>query len=202
MIVPTAGVEGAPGAVLMTTLAEAADVHPEASVTVKLYVAAASPMMVVLAPEPATAPGLIVQLPAGSPLRTTLPVGSEQVGWVTVPVVGAAGGSGCVLIITSADAAEIQPAAFVTVKLYVPVASPVIVVLIPVPAIPPGLIVHVPAGRLFNITLPVAIVQVGWLIVPTVGAEGVDGCVLMTTRPGDVRYGVAQNVEIRASIGK
>jgi hypothetical protein len=64
----------------MTTLADAGEVHPAALVTVKLYVAGESPIIVVLAPDPVTAPGLIVQLPAGKPLNTTLPVATAQVG--------------------------------------------------------------------------------------------------------------------------
>jgi len=54
------------------------------------------------------------------------------------------------------------------------------VVLTPVPAIAPGLIVQFPAGSPFNTTLPVATEQVGCVIVPTTGAEGVTGCGLMT----------------------
>ena len=46
------------------------------------------------------------------------------------------------------------------------------VVLVPVPLIAPGLMVHVPVGRPLKITLPVAVEQVGWLMVPVVGAEG------------------------------
>ena len=71
--------------------------------------------MVVVAPEPAMAPGLIVQLPEGKPLNTTLPVANEQVGWVMVPTVGAAGVGGCALITTLAEAGELHPAALVTV---------------------------------------------------------------------------------------
>ena len=51
----------------------------------------------------------------------------------------------------------------------------------PVPEMLPGLIVQVPAGKPFRITLPVATVQVGWVIVPTIGAVGVAGCALITT---------------------
>ena len=51
----------------------------------------------------------------------------------------------------------------------------------PVPEMLPGLIVQVPAGKPFRITLPVATVQVGWVMVPTVGAVGVVGCALITT---------------------
>ena len=55
------------------------------------------------------------------------------------------------------------------------------VVLAVLPVIPPGLIVQFPAGNPFNTTDPVATVQVGWVIVPTVGAVGVGGCALITT---------------------
>ena len=60
------------------------------------------------------------------------------------------------------------------------------VVLVPVPVFvaPPGLVVtvHVPvAGKPFNTTLPVATVQVGFVIVPAIGAVGVEGCALITT---------------------
>jgi hypothetical protein len=75
----------------MTTLADVGDVHPEAFVTVKLYVAGESPVIVVLAPDPVTVPGLIVQFPEGKLSRTTLPVDKAQVGWVIVPAIGVAG---------------------------------------------------------------------------------------------------------------
>ena len=55
-----------------------------------------------------------------------------------------------------------------------------IVVEEPVPVIPPGLMVQLPAGKLFNTTDPVATVQVGWVMVPTVGAAGVTGASLIT----------------------
>jgi hypothetical protein len=50
--------------------------------------------------------------------------------------------------------------------------------------VPPGVRVrvHVPdAGKPLNATLPVGVVQVGWVRVPTVGAPGVTGCALITT---------------------
>ena len=71
--------------------------------------------MVVLAVFPVIAPGLMVQLPDGKPLNTTLPVDTEQVGCVIVPTTGAVGVTSCALMTTSADAAEIHPAALVTV---------------------------------------------------------------------------------------
>jgi len=57
------------------------------------------------------------------------------------------------------------------------------VVVAPVPAIDPGLIVQVPvAGRPFNTTLPVGSAhEAGWVIVPINGAVGATGAALMTT---------------------
>ena len=84
------------------------------------------------------------------------------------------------MITTLAEAAEIHPEALVTVKVYVPAASNEIVELVPVPVEvdPPGerVRVHVPlAGNPLKTTLPVAKVQLGCVIVPTVGAVGADG---------------------------
>jgi len=47
---------------------------------------------------PGIAPGFIVQLPAGNPLNTTEPEGTAQVGWVIVPITGAAGGELIVIV--------------------------------------------------------------------------------------------------------
>ena len=54
------------------------------------------------------------------------------------------------------------------------------VVLVPVPLVmaPPGLAIRVQvpdSGSPFRVTLPVARLQVGWIMVPTVGAVGVAG---------------------------
>ena len=65
--------------------------------------------MVLLEPDPVIAPGFIVQVPEGNPFNTTLPVARAQVGCVIVPMVGADGVTGCGLIITLAEAAEVQP---------------------------------------------------------------------------------------------
>jgi len=137
-------------------LAVAGDMQPNEFVTVKAYVPAAIPDMILLAPVPTIAPGLIIQFPAGKPFNTTLPVDIAQVGCVIAPKVGAKGVGGWLSIITFIDANEIQPTPLLTVKVYVPVAKPDIVVLVPDPEIAPGLIVQLPAGNPVNKTLPVA----------------------------------------------
>ena len=81
---------------------------------------AARPEIVVLIPVPfvVTAPGLRVNVHVpleGNPFNTTLPVATAQVGWVMVPITGAAGVAGCVFIATSPEAADIQPEELVTV---------------------------------------------------------------------------------------
>ena len=82
---------GPTGGSLITIFADAGDVHPGATPTVKLYVPGTSPETVVLVPVPVIAPGLMVQLPAGKPFNITLPVCTAQVGWVMVPAIGAVG---------------------------------------------------------------------------------------------------------------
>jgi hypothetical protein len=77
-----------------------------------------------------------------------------------------------------AEVKEIQPDALVTVKVYDPEIKPETVVLVPVPfvVIAPGLRVSVQvpvAGNPLRTTLPVETVQVGWVIVPTTGTDGV-----------------------------
>ena len=56
------------------------------------------------------------------------------------------------------------------------------VVLVPVPAILPGLMVHVPvAGSPLNTTLPVGAVHVvGCVIVPIIGVAGIPGAAFIT----------------------
>jgi hypothetical protein len=77
------------------------------------------------------------------------------------PIVGAVGVSGCGLITTLLVGNDEHPLALLAVKLYVPAANPVKVLLAEVPVTPPGLIVQLPTGKLLSITLPVARVQVG-----------------------------------------
>ena len=115
--------------------------------------------MVVLIPFPVIPPGLIVHVPVkGIPFNSTLPVGDEhEEGCVIAPTIGAVGAAGAMCIITSADARDIHPDAPVTLKLYVPGLRFEMVTLVPLPAIAPGLIIHIPVeGRPFNTTLPVA----------------------------------------------
>ena len=96
VMVPVTGGVGVEGWALITTLADEGEVHPASVVTVKVYVPGFSPVTVVLVPVPVviTPSGLLfnVHVPvAGNPFRITLPVGIRQVGWVLVPIDGAAG---------------------------------------------------------------------------------------------------------------
>ena len=134
---------------------------------------------------PVMFPGLIVQLPAGRPFSTTDAVGDAHVGCVTVPRTGVVGVTGGVLITTSAVAVDVQPAALVTVKLYVPAARPVIVLVAPVPVMLPGLIVQLPAGRPFSITEPVGVAHVGCVMPPTTGVAGAAGAAFTVTGVAD-----------------
>jgi len=134
-----------------------------------------NPVIVVLVVDPVIPPGLMVQLPAGNPLSATLPVSTEQVGCVIIPMTGATGVAGNGFTTALTDANEIHPAAFVTVKLYVFGTNPAIVVLVVDPVIPPGLMVQLPAGNPLSATLPVATEQVGCVIIPTTGEVGVAG---------------------------
>lgn len=128
-----------------------------------------------------------VQLPvAGNPLSDMLPVARAHVGCVMVPITGAEGVTGCILITKLLDVPEVQPSELVTVYVYAPGANPEMVVIIPVPLVvtPPGLRVSVqvpPEGKPFSTTLPVPTEQVGWVMVPITGAAGVTGCPLITT---------------------
>ena len=81
----------------------------------------------------------------------------------------------CEVITTFPLADDTQPEEFVTVKLYVPATKPETVVLLPVPVIAPGFNVQFPDGNPLNTTEPVEVEHVGCVIVPTVGAVGVEG---------------------------
>lgn len=113
-MVPTAGAAGVAGWLLITTFTEGEEVQPKLFVTVKLNVPDESPEIVVLPVLPEIPPGLIVQFPDGKPLKTTLPVETVQVGWVTLPTTGA---GGITAVITTAGlGAEVHPEEFVTVN--------------------------------------------------------------------------------------
>jgi uncharacterized membrane protein YeaQ/YmgE (transglycosylase-associated protein family) len=138
---------------------------------------------------------------AGKPFSPTVPVGTaHEEGWVTVTTTGAVGATGGALIITSAEGFDIHPAAEVTLKLYVPGIRFKMVVLVPVPVIAPGLIVHAPvAGRPFSTTLPVvAEHEAGCVMVPTTGAVGAAGGSLIITSADafDIHPGSLQIVKL------
>jgi hypothetical protein len=93
---------------------------------------------------------------------------------VIVPTTGGVGVAGWALMTTLIEATDVQFAGLaVTVKLYVPGRRLLIVVLVVEPVIEPGFIVQFPEGNPLNTTLPVDEIQVGCVIVPTVGAAGV-----------------------------
>ena len=108
-----------------------------------------------------------------------LPSVAEHVPGFTVVPRTIAGTAGPALITTLALAADVQPVAVsVIVKLCVVEAvRPVIVAVVPVPAIAPGLMVHAPDGKPLKATLPVEVAHVGWVIAPAVGAAGAPGSV-------------------------
>jgi hypothetical protein len=83
-------------------------------------------------------------------------------------------------IVTGADSIEVQPAELVTVKVKTPPARFDIVLLVPVPVVvaAPGnrVITQVPVdGKPLKTTLPVGTANVGCVIVPITGAEGLRG---------------------------
>jgi hypothetical protein len=183
---------GTPGVEIVTG-ADSTEVQPAELVTVKVNIPPARFDIVRLVPVPVVvaAPGkrVITQVPVdGNPLKTTLPVGRANVGWVIVPITGAEGVIGCAGITTFAEGTDKQPSEVVTVKLYDPVKRPVKVELVPVPVVDtvPGYLINVQVpveGKPARTALPVARVQVGDVIVPTRGAEGIEGCVFIATFP-------------------
>lgn len=157
--------------------------------------------MVVFIPAPVSvAPGFLdkVHIPvAGNPDNETVPVGVSQVGWIIFPTIGADGVSGAALIVIFAVGDEVQPTAFETVKLKVPDARPVTVLLVPVPlmVIPPGFLVNVQApvpGNPDIMTLPVAVEQVGWVKVPIIGIAGTTGAALIAKFAEDKHVGLME----------
>jgi hypothetical protein len=139
--------------------------------------------MFVPVPVVITVPGYLtsVHVPAdGKPENNTPPVDKIHVGGVIVPTVGDGGIGGCGFITTLPEAADVQPTEFVTVKVCVPDGRGETVAEDPVPEIvtPPGLLVSVhdpEAGNPLRTTLPVEVAQVGWVMLPTTGADGAEG---------------------------
>jgi hypothetical protein len=179
-VINTVGIPG----VAMVTEFDSVEVQPVEFVTLNVKTPPGRFDIVLLVPVPAvvTAPGnrVITHDPDGNPFSTTLPEGIVSVGWVIIPITGAAGMAGGTGIITFNDGPDKQPSAVVTVKLKVPGMRPAIVVLVPVPVvlIVPGyrIIVQLPvAGNPVRTTLPVGNAHVRAVIVPTIGAGGIDG---------------------------
>ena len=86
VIAPTIGAVGAPDAAPIIALPDAGEVHPDAFVTVKVYVVpAVSPLTVAVVPVPVcdipAGDDVNVHVPAdGKPLNVTLPVAVAHVG--------------------------------------------------------------------------------------------------------------------------
>lgn len=183
------------GTALIFTMTDGRELQPEALATEKLKVPpASSPAIVVLVPVPvAVVPSgdlVIVQVPvSGKPLNITLPVSPVFAGWVINPTTGADGDAGLVLMVTADEDADSHPKSLVTINVYVPAASPDTVLLVPDPEnVPPGVLFksQVPdEGRPLKTTLPEATAQVGCVIAPTTGADGVGGCASITTLAED-----------------
>ena len=76
----------------MTALPDAGEIQPLEPVTVNVYVPGNMPENVVDEPVPvAVAPpgvAVTVHVPEGNPLKATLPVATEHVGWVITPTTG------------------------------------------------------------------------------------------------------------------
>lgn len=109
------GAAGVTGCGSIIILDAAGEIHPDELVTVNEVLPEVSPVIILVNPVPAIAPGLMVQFPRGKSLNSTLPVAIAQVGCVIIPVVGAVGVRGCELTIMLADVEEVHPAALVTV---------------------------------------------------------------------------------------
>ena len=74
--------------------------------------------VLVVVPVVVIPPGIRVRVhePVGNPLKLTLPVATEQVGWVIPPMPGAFGVGGGALITAGNEGAEVQPSELLTVK--------------------------------------------------------------------------------------
>ena len=103
------------------------------------------------------------------------------------------------MITTLALATEIHPVdASVIVKLWVvDIAKPVSVVVAPLPPIAPGFIVQAPAGNPLKATLPVGVVQVGCVMVPTMGVAVVGNALMVTLALAVETHPVAVDVTVK-----
>ena len=96
---------------------------------------------------------------------------------VAAPTAGAAGSEDIATTFTTPDSGDLHPVAAATEKVYDPAASPVIVVLVPVPVevVPSGILVSVQipvAGKLLSTTEPSDLSHVVPVIAPTRGSVG------------------------------
>ena len=66
----------------------------------------------------------------------------------------------------------------------------------PLPAIDPGFIVQAPAGNPLKATLPVGVVQVGWVMVPTIGTAALGTALMTTLADADEIHPVAVSVTV------
>jgi hypothetical protein len=96
-------------------------------------------VVVVPLPDVITPPGvrIIIQSPEeGNPFNTTLPIEMKQVGWVIVPIVGAAGVALTVTVVEAAADGPLHPFAItLTVAMPEKAGDHVTVPVVPVPEI-------------------------------------------------------------------
>jgi len=185
------GATGIGGWGFIVTGEDAGEIHPFDPVTVKVQVPGdiackviPEPLPVIIIPS-----GFLVsvQVPVvGNPLSVTLPEDITHVGWVIAIMIGAEGAPGPVLIVTPVEEGDEQPSEFITVKKYVPGGTEEMVAELPVPGCltlsGERTTVHEPGdGNPERITVPVGTAQVGCVIVPITGADGLGGGELMVT---------------------
>ncbi len=86
-------------------------------------------VVLVVLPVVVTPPGVLVmvQLPLGSPLNTTLPVGVVQMGWVIAPTMGAVGLAFTVKVLLDVQPVAVSVKVNVTVPAMMPDTTPAFV---------------------------------------------------------------------------
>ena len=138
-----------------------------------------------------------VQFPvAGSLLIVRPPVETEHVGWIRLPTNGDRGAAGELVIEKPAEAGEVHPLEFVTLKLYEPGERSFKTIPAPLlsTAIVPDVLTNVQlpvAGKSKIAMLPVPTKQVGWLTIEPVGAGGSGGAALIANVPVEMQVGLA-----------